>query len=177
MAMGEKFFHSPIGSGKRVSNLELVYEAEGHSADRISEIKSDILRNFDQFSAEDLWKFKTVVDMIDAVCIEDYNSGKRRINKVVIERTGRCKLNARRSEIEVLASILDVCKCGAGKTKILYTANLSYTQLKNYLSFLLEKGLMEIEERTRNARGKIYLTTPKGLLLLRNWQNIVPLLE
>ena len=79
-------------------------------------------------------------------------------------------LNNRRSEMEIIATILDITKQGVKKTKILYKANLSYVQLKNYVSFLLEKGLLE-------NIGNMYSTTKKGRLFLITWQNTLMLLE
>jgi predicted transcriptional regulator len=79
-------------------------------------------------------------------------------------------LNKRRSEMEIIATILDIAGQGIYKTNILYKANLSYTQLKNYVAFLLEKGLLE-------HIGNKYSTTNKGRLFLITWQNTLVLLE
>ncbi|MBM4433417.1 MAG: hypothetical protein FJ025_05395, partial [Chloroflexi bacterium] len=43
------------------------------------------------------------------------------------------KVNQRRSNIEIIAEMLKVGENGAGKTKIMYNANLSYTQIQKYL--------------------------------------------
>jgi len=50
----------------------------------------------------------------------------------------------------------------ATKTKIMYKAYLSFTQLKEYLMVLQEKGLIEYEEGQ-----KTYRTTAKGIRLLQ----------
>ncbi|MEE9564437.1 MAG: winged helix-turn-helix domain-containing protein, partial [Candidatus Hydrothermarchaeaceae archaeon] len=63
-----------------------------------------------------------------------------------------------------------IARQGVNKTNILYRANLSYTQLKNYVAFLLEKGLLE-------HIGNKYSTTNKGRLFLITWQNTLVLLE
>ena len=44
---------------------------------------------------------------------------------------------------EILSTINDSCGEGANKTSIMYKAFLSYAQLKEYLSFMVEKDLVE----------------------------------
>ncbi len=48
-----------------------------------------------------------------------------------------------RSRTEIVANILDAANGGATKTKIMYKAFLSYTQLKEYFSILIENNLIE----------------------------------
>jgi predicted transcriptional regulator len=79
-------------------------------------------------------------------------------------------LDNRRSEMEIIATILDIARQGINKTNVLYKANLNYVQLKNYVGFLLEKGLLE-------SIGNMYSTTKKGNLFLITWQNTLMLLE
>jgi len=43
----------------------------------------------------------------------------------------------------MLSTINDTGTEGANKTSIMYKSYLSYAQLKEYLSFMLEKGLVE----------------------------------
>ena len=57
--------------------------------------------------------------------------------------------------------MLETAKAGAGKTKIMYNANLSYTQLTGYLYYLQQNGLIEHEADTQ-----IYKSTKKGLKFL-----------
>lgn len=142
---------------------------------RLERIKKEVEKGLEEdFSSQDLEKFRVILDMIDDELVEEYNRGnKRRIT--ISRKKGKFKLNARRTEIEVLASILDVARYGVNKTKILYKANLSYTQLRNYLLFLGEKGLLRVNKKANG--GSTYLTTPKGLLFLSTWGRIVPLLE
>ena len=44
-----------------------------------------------------------------------------------------------RSRTEIVAMILDAANGGTTKTKIMYNACLSYNQLKEYLTMLIEK--------------------------------------
>jgi predicted transcriptional regulator len=78
-------------------------------------------------------------------------------------------MNNRRSEFEIIGKILDLSKNGAKKTELLYKGNFSYTQLTGYLTFLVNKDILE--ERTVKDNGQTsrrYITTEKGQNLLRN---------
>jgi predicted transcriptional regulator len=77
-----------------------------------------------------------------------------------------------RSRTEIVRNILDAANGGATKTKIMYKAFLSYTQLKEYLSVLIENNLIEYIEGTQT-----YKTTEKGLKFLRMYNEIGELLK
>jgi predicted transcriptional regulator len=64
--------------------------------------------------------------------------------------------------------ILDAANGGATKTKIMYKSFLSYAQLKEYLTMLIENGTLEYEDGLLN----IYRTTEKGLRLLKIYNQI-----
>ena len=51
-----------------------------------------------------------------------------------------------RSRTEIVSMILDAANGGATKTRIMYKAFLSYAQLKEYLSVLIENNLLEYLE-------------------------------
>ena len=76
-----------------------------------------------------------------------------------------------RSRTEIVAMILDAANGGATKTKIMYKAMLSYNQLKEYLSFLIENNLIEYRDGTHEFR-----TTEKGLNLLKMYNEMAELL-
>ena len=57
-----------------------------------------------------------------------------------------------RSRSEIVAIILEAANGGTTRTRIMYKAFLSFAQLKEYLSMLLEKGLIEYEEGTRRYK-------------------------
>ena len=67
-----------------------------------------------------------------------------------------------RSRTEIVALILDAANGGATKTKIMYIAFLSYNQLKDYLSVLIENNLLNYVDNTCEFK-----TTEKGLNFLR----------
>jgi len=79
-----------------------------------------------------------------------------------------------RSRTDILGLILEAANGGgATKTRIMYEAFLSYTQLKEYLTILLENGLLEYE-----GRRELYRTTEKGMLFLQKYikvQEMMPL--
>ena len=76
-------------------------------------------------------------------------------------------VNNRRSEFEIIADILSLSETGAKRTEILYKGYMSYSQLKQYLPYLLEKEIL-METTIKNGHGysKVYYTTDKGKELL-----------
>ena len=77
-----------------------------------------------------------------------------------------------RSRTEIVASILDAAnKGGETKTKIMYFAFLSYNQVKEYLSVLIENNLIEYLDG-----GNKFKTTEKGLNFLKMHNEIGELL-
>ena len=78
-----------------------------------------------------------------------------------------------RSRTEIVCKILDTTNGGgATKTKIMYAAFLSYGQLKEYLSILIENNLLEYINGTR-----IFKTTEKGLNYIKMYSEIGELLQ
>jgi predicted transcriptional regulator len=77
-----------------------------------------------------------------------------------------------RSRTEIVGSILDAANGGASKTKIMYTAFLSYNQLKEYLSILIENNLIEYLDGAH-----IFKTTEKGLNFLKMHNELAELLQ
>ena len=49
----------------------------------------------------------------------------------------RVTVSRRRSNIEIIADMLRVGENGAGKTEIMYSANMSYSQIQRYLDYLV----------------------------------------
>jgi predicted transcriptional regulator len=84
-------------------------------------------------------------------------------------------MNRRRSNIEIIADMLRVGGNGAGKTEIMYSANMSYAQIQRYLSFLLSHGFIHKVEVGNPV--VTYHVTNKGTELLKNIDSIVEVLE
>ena len=85
------------------------------------------------------------------------------------------KINQRRSNIEIIAEMLKVGENGAGKTKIMYNANLSYTQIQKYLGFLLSEGF--IGKMEMGNPSVTYRVTESGLKLLESIDNLMEMLK
>jgi predicted transcriptional regulator len=84
-------------------------------------------------------------------------------------------MNQRRSNIEIIADMLRVGENGAGKTEIMYSANMSYAQIQRYLSFLLSHGFIN-KVKVGNP-AVTYQVTDKGGELLKNINIIMEILE
>ena len=85
------------------------------------------------------------------------------------------KVNQRRSNIEIIADMLKVGENGAGKTKIMYGANLSYSQIQKYLGFLVSQGFIDKMEVGNPA--VTYKVTDSGLKLLNTINNVIEMLS
>ncbi|MFC1486239.1 winged helix-turn-helix domain-containing protein [Thermoproteota archaeon] len=81
--------------------------------------------------------------------------------------------NKRRDRLYIIAEILTIAKDGRLKTQIMYRANLSFTQLNDYLSFLTRMDLLQVQKENRK---NIYSTTIKGDRYLEKYKDIAYLL-
>jgi predicted transcriptional regulator len=80
----------------------------------------------------------------------------------------------RRDKLFIMAEILDIAREGSLKTQIMYRANLSFTQLNDYLNFMLRISLLEkILENDRET----YKATEKGVDFLQRYREITELLK
>lgn len=68
--------------------------------------------------------------------------------------------------------ILDAARIGATKTKIMYKAYLSYTQVKEYLKFLQENNLIKYEDGTQ-----LFRVTEKGRHFMQAYEEISDLVS
>jgi len=75
------------------------------------------------------------------------------------------RVNRRRSDIEIIADMLKVGENGAGKTKIMYSANMSYSQIQKYLGYLMSQGF--IDKVKMSNPSVTYRVTDNGLKLLQ----------
>jgi predicted transcriptional regulator len=80
----------------------------------------------------------------------------------------------RRDKLYIMAEILEIAKEGALKTQIMYRANLSFTQLNDYLQFMLK---IKFLDRTIQNDKEIYKSTEKGLNFLTRYREITELLK
>ena len=76
----------------------------------------------------------------------------------------------KRDKLEIIGSILLICKNGAKKTEIIYKANLNFKNGEAYLQWLIDRKLITKE-------GKLFKTTPKGAKLLSDLQSASAFLD
>jgi predicted transcriptional regulator len=72
-----------------------------------------------------------------------------------------------RSRTDIIAMILQASLKGATKTRLMYTAYLSYAQIQEYLQYLTEKLLVSFDASTH-----AYTLTEQGLHFLRVYDEI-----
>jgi predicted transcriptional regulator len=78
-----------------------------------------------------------------------------------------------RTRTEIIARILEVASEGTVlKTKIMYGAFLSHQQLKEYLSLLLDRQLIQFSKQ-----GQTYRTTDKGLHFLHIYTTLNDMID
>ncbi len=80
----------------------------------------------------------------------------------------------RRDQLCIIADILDITKRATLKTQIMYKANLSYTQLNEYLKFLLTTDLIA---QTVVEGKEVYKITPQGINFLHKHNELIRLLK
>jgi predicted transcriptional regulator len=72
-----------------------------------------------------------------------------------------------RSRTDIIAMILQSAMHGATKTRLMYSAYLSYAQVQEYLAFLKERKLISFEEESQE-----YKLTEQGLRFLTVYDQI-----
>jgi predicted transcriptional regulator len=81
----------------------------------------------------------------------------------------------RRSNIEIIADMLRVGENGAGKTEIMYTANMSYSQIQKYLDYLVNQGF--VNKVNMDNTMIAYQVTDSGFKLLKAIDTLMEMLE
>jgi predicted transcriptional regulator len=76
--------------------------------------------------------------------------------------------------MHIMAEIMEVAKGSKLKTRIMYRANLSFSQVNEYLSFLTKMGFLRVH--VVNGQ-KLYETTAKGKLYIENYMEMSNLLR
>jgi predicted transcriptional regulator len=80
----------------------------------------------------------------------------------------------RRDKLIIMAEIIGIAKKGTSKTHIMFKANLSFSQLNQYLSVLSNTGLLE---KSENNGRVVFQATPKGLEFVERQQRVIDLLS
>lgn len=85
---------------------------------------------------------------------------------------------SRRIRYNIVAEILETARGGATKTHIMHETNLSYEQVCEYISLLVEKGFLENCKAGKRRQMKHLLkTTKQGEKFLKNIMSINLLLD
>jgi predicted transcriptional regulator len=84
-------------------------------------------------------------------------------------------MNQRRSNIEIISEMLRIGADGAGKTEIMYSANMSYRQLQKYLKFMMSQGL--IDQIEIGNPSITFIVTEKGHGLRRSIETVLEVLK
>jgi predicted transcriptional regulator len=74
----------------------------------------------------------------------------------------------KRSKHVIVSQILDICKNGACKTKIVYQANLNFRTVNPYIDLLIKNNLIEVKQ----GETILYETTDRGRHLLDDFKQI-----
>ena len=82
----------------------------------------------------------------------------------------------KRSDIDVMASVLKEAHEGARKTRIMYRCNLSHTQLQVYLKLLLGMGFLVSHSEKDSSELGFFKTTAKGLKFLDAYRTLKALM-
>ena len=91
-----------------------------------------------------------------------------------MNRWGLNPSSKRRDKLYIIAEVLEIAREGTLKTQIMYRANLSFTQLNDYLKFMLKIRLLD--KIVENGK-EIYKATEKGLDFLQRYREITELLK
>ena len=75
---------------------------------------------------------------------------------------------ARRSKHVIVSMILNICKGGANKTRIMNQANLNFRTVIFYIDLLIKNDLLEV----KRGKNVLYETTDKGISLLDDFKQI-----
>lgn len=76
-----------------------------------------------------------------------------------------------RSRMDIASEILEIAEGGALKTRIMYSAFLSFPQLNDYLDVLVESGLLEYFNDEKE-----YMTTDKGRHFIKKYKETADML-
>jgi len=79
---------------------------------------------------------------------------------------------AKRSQFEILAEVLELCRKPTTKTRIMYKINMSYSVMQKFIEHLQKLELLKLAND-----AKKYVTTEKGLEFVRKYDGLQDLLK
>jgi predicted transcriptional regulator len=80
----------------------------------------------------------------------------------------------RRDKLSIIAEIVEIAREGALKTQIMYRANLSFSQLGEYLTFMSTSGLLQ---KYVDSGREVYGATEKGIDFYQRHTELVELIN
>ena len=84
------------------------------------------------------------------------------------------KGEGRRSNLDIIADILDNSRRGAKKTHLLYQCGMSFTQLEKYLDLILKARLIQVQGDNPHLCFRI---SGKGKSFLKAYESLKALME
>ena len=102
------------------------------------------------------------------------NIGLNNSGELPSDSGSRISVGQRRSNIEIIADMLRVGENGAGKTEIMYSANMSYHQIQKYLDYLVNQGFVNKIDMDNTLVA--YQVTDSGLKLLKAIDTLMEML-
>src|SRR4030043_1871120 len=99
-------------------------------------------------------------------------NGRQILGTTTPQKTG---VGRRRSNSEIIADMLRVGENGAGKTEIMYTANMINHQIQKYLEYLVNQGF--INKINIDNTMIAYQVTEPGFKLLKAIDTLLEMLE
>ena len=84
--------------------------------------------------------------------------------------------NNHRGRLDIMADILENSYGSMKKTYFMYRCNLSFRQLKYYLHFLTNRGLLYVVNEDSNPTP-VYKITEKGKKFLKAYKNLMALMK
>jgi predicted transcriptional regulator len=84
-------------------------------------------------------------------------------------KPGSSRWLRKRSDIDIIANILDEARKGSRKTRVMYRCNLSHRQLQVYLNLIQDMGLLA-------SHSEFFITTAKGNKFLEVYRTLKALM-
>jgi predicted transcriptional regulator len=94
---------------------------------------------------------------------------------VFVFQNGRVDSSGHRSRFDIVADILVASCGGVRKTYLMYHCNLSFSQLRVYSRFLLNKGLLRVGG-DGGSDHSLFEVTEKGREFLKAYKGLVALM-
>lgn len=79
----------------------------------------------------------------------------------------------RRDQLSIIANVLENAGEGVRKTHIMYRSNLSFEQLNDYLSFMVDNGLIR---QSIVGHREVYIVTIKGMLFALMYRELISMI-